>query len=124
MRRTQVIDDECDYYATDANRWLNNDDREKLRKREEELRKARHGSRRDRKITFDFAGRRILDASEDPGKEMYNSQDSVVQEVQYGKSKQSTNPVEFLNPTTAYPGTEPPQVSLFIVELSVYWNSL
>ncbi|XP_035826166.1 activating signal cointegrator 1 isoform X2 [Aplysia californica] len=105
VRRTQVIDDECDYYATDANRWLSNDDREKLRKREEELRHARHGSRRDRKITFDFAGRRVVDAEEDAGKSMYNNEDAVIQQVHYGKSAANGKAQEIINPTIV---SEPP----------------
>ena len=50
VRRTQVIDDECDYFSTDSNQWLNKEDREALRKREEELRAARFASRKDRKV--------------------------------------------------------------------------
>ena len=45
-----MIDDECDYFSTDSNQWLHKEDRDALRKREEELRAARHGSRRDRKV--------------------------------------------------------------------------
>ena len=45
-----MIDDECDYFSTDSNQWLSKEDRDALRKREEELRAARHGSRRDRKV--------------------------------------------------------------------------
>ncbi|RXN17698.1 activating signal cointegrator 1 [Labeo rohita] len=62
--RTQVLDDESDYFATDSNQWLSPGEREALRKREEELRELRHVSRKDRKITLDFAGRRVLDEGE------------------------------------------------------------
>lgn len=61
VRRTQVLDDESDYFATDSNQWLSPSEREKLRKKEEELREIRHASRRDRKITLDFAGRRVIE---------------------------------------------------------------
>ncbi|XP_076104447.1 activating signal cointegrator 1-like [Mytilus galloprovincialis] len=81
-RRTQVIDDESDYFATDSNRWLSNKEREKLRKREEELRSQRFASRKDRKITLDFAGRQVLE--ENNTVDMYNVNDEVVQEIQYG----------------------------------------
>ncbi|GFO36203.1 thyroid hormone receptor interactor 4 [Plakobranchus ocellatus] len=103
VRRTQVIDDECDYYATDANQWLNQADREKLRMREEELRKARHGSRRDRKITLDFAGRKVLDAEDNSAKQMYSREDSVIQQVHYGMSdRQETSATTTLaNPVYA-----------------------
>ena len=33
VRRTQVIDDESDYFAVDTNRWLSDHEREALRKR-------------------------------------------------------------------------------------------
>ncbi|XP_055869636.1 activating signal cointegrator 1-like isoform X2 [Biomphalaria glabrata] len=84
VRRTQVIDDECDYYNTDSNKWLNEEERNKLRNREEMLREARHGSKRDRKITLDFAGRKIIDAEDDAAQRMYDIHDSVIQEVHYG----------------------------------------
>ncbi|GAA6218912.1 activating signal cointegrator 1 isoform X1 [Lates japonicus] len=61
VRRTQVLDDESDYFATDSNQWLSPSEREKLRKKEEELRELRHVSRKDRKITLDFAGRQVID---------------------------------------------------------------
>ncbi|XP_016339469.1 activating signal cointegrator 1 [Sinocyclocheilus anshuiensis] len=64
VKRTQVLDDESDYFATDSNQWLSPGEREALRKREEELRELRHVSRKDRKITIDFAGRRVLDEGE------------------------------------------------------------
>ncbi|KAI9532096.1 hypothetical protein NQZ68_034984 [Dissostichus eleginoides] len=61
VKRTQVLDDESDYFATESNQWLSPNEREKLRKKEEELRDLRHASRKDRKITLDFAGRKVLD---------------------------------------------------------------
>lgn len=64
VRRTQVLDDESDYFATDSNQWLSPVERETLRKREEELQELRHASRKDCKITLDFAGRRVLEEGE------------------------------------------------------------
>uniref|UniRef100_A0A8D0EI17 Thyroid hormone receptor interactor 4 n=1 Tax=Strix occidentalis caurina TaxID=311401 RepID=A0A8D0EI17_STROC len=61
VRRTQVIDDESDYFATDSNQWLSKQEREALQKREQELRELRHASRLAKKITIDFAGRQILE---------------------------------------------------------------
>ncbi|CAG5134909.1 unnamed protein product [Candidula unifasciata] len=112
VKRTQVIDDECDYYATDANQWLSSEERDKLRKREEELRKSRHGSRRDRKITFDFAGRRVIDAEDDSAQKMYDMNDEVIQQVHYGKSVK--NSADIVNPSIQL---EPPK----FVE-SVHWG--
>ncbi|NXJ71989.1 TRIP4 protein, partial [Rostratula benghalensis] len=61
VRRTQVIDDESDYFATDSNQWLSKQEREALQKREQELRELRHASRLAKKITIDFAGRKVLE---------------------------------------------------------------
>ncbi|XP_076443607.1 activating signal cointegrator 1-like isoform X2 [Babylonia areolata] len=88
-RRTQVIDDQCDYYATDTNRWLNKNEREALRKREEELRSARFASRKDRKVTLDFAGRQVVEEANTVGRTMYDHRDAVVQEVQYGRAREA-----------------------------------
>lgn len=81
-RRTQVIDDESDYFSTDSNRWLSQKEREMLRKREEELRSKRFASKKDRKITLDFAGRQVIEEHSDVN--MYDVNDEVVQQVQYG----------------------------------------
>ena len=61
-KRTQVIDDESDYFST-SSRWLNKKERSALEKRETELREKKHASRLDRKVTLDFAGRQVLKAS-------------------------------------------------------------
>ncbi|KAF7667908.1 hypothetical protein LDENG_00041600, partial [Lucifuga dentata] len=61
VKRTQVLDDESDYFATDSNQWLSPNERDKLRIKEEELKELRHASRKDRKITLDFAGRQVIE---------------------------------------------------------------
>lgn len=71
VRRTQVLDDESDYFATESNQWLSPSERDKLRKKEEELRELRYASRKDRKITLDFAGRQVIDEGKNPN-EYYN----------------------------------------------------
>lgn len=59
---TKVIDDECDYYQTNSV-WLSSKHREKLQKLEEEIQAQKHMSRLSRKtnVTFDFAGREIVE---------------------------------------------------------------
>ncbi|XP_035789030.1 activating signal cointegrator 1-like [Anopheles albimanus] len=59
-RRTAVIDDESDYFRTNSV-WLNDAERSKLEKLEEELREQKHASRLSRKITIDFAGRQVIE---------------------------------------------------------------
>lgn len=56
-----MIDDESDYFSTDSNQWLSNAEREVLRKKELELQELRHASQLSRKITIDFAGRKVFE---------------------------------------------------------------
>jgi len=60
-KRTQIIDDESDYFNVDTNKWLTPQQREALKKKKEELHEERHKSRLDRRITFDFAGRKVVE---------------------------------------------------------------
>ena len=55
-QRTKVIDDESDYFSMNSNQWLTPQQRKALEKRSEEINQKRHGSRLDKKYTFDFAG--------------------------------------------------------------------
>ncbi|XP_061451061.1 activating signal cointegrator 1 isoform X2 [Rhineura floridana] len=91
VRRTQVIDDELDYFATDSNQWLSKQEREALEKREKELRELRHASQLSRKITIDFAGRQIME--EQSGMAEYHSKlDETIEAISSGpltKPKQS-----------------------------------
>lgn len=48
-RRTKVIDDNSDYYSSD-NKWLTLEQREMIRKKEEELYAEQHASRRQQKV--------------------------------------------------------------------------
>ncbi|NWI10548.1 TRIP4 protein, partial [Crypturellus soui] len=83
VRRTQVIDDESDYFATDSNQWLSKQEREALQKREQELWELRHASRLAKKITIDFAGRQILE--EDNRLAEYHSKlDETIEAINYG----------------------------------------
>ncbi|NXO29102.1 TRIP4 protein, partial [Cisticola juncidis] len=83
VRRTQVIDDESDYFSTDSNQWLSKQERELLQKREQELRELRHASRLARKITIDFAGRQILE--EDSSMAEYHSKlDETIEAISCG----------------------------------------
>ncbi|XP_076880250.1 activating signal cointegrator 1 isoform X1 [Brachyhypopomus gauderio] len=83
VRRTQVLDDESDYFASDTNQWLSPGERETIRKREAELRELRHTSRKDRKITLDFAGRQVLEEDENLA-QYYNKFDETVKAINSG----------------------------------------
>lgn len=62
-KRTNVIDDQMDYYSVNSG-WLSSKQREQLQKKEEERQEKKHGSRKTRKITIDFAGRQIYEDNE------------------------------------------------------------
>lgn len=55
-----MIDDESDYYQSNSV-WLSKTEKERLKKREDEIQAQKHKSRLDRKVTLDFAGREIVD---------------------------------------------------------------
>ena len=55
-KRTQVLDDESDYFNTDSH-WLSKTDREALKNRDQQIREQRYASRLEaRKMNLDFAG--------------------------------------------------------------------
>lgn len=90
-KRTQVIDDESDYYSLDSNTWLSPAERKELKKKEEEIFEKKHRSRKEMKITFDFAGRKL-----------YESEDSNLNtELKTSKLSKETNIQEtiYANPT-------------------------
>ena len=55
-----MIDDESDYYQSNSV-WLSKSEKERLKKREQEIQAQKHRSRLDRKVTLDFAGREVID---------------------------------------------------------------
>uniref|UniRef100_A0A3Q2QRI9 Activating signal cointegrator 1 n=1 Tax=Fundulus heteroclitus TaxID=8078 RepID=A0A3Q2QRI9_FUNHE len=88
VRRTQVLDDESDYFAAESNQWLSPNEREKLRKIEEDLRELRHSSRKDRKITLDFAGRQVIDEGSNLN-EYHSKLDETLKGMNSGSTPQS-----------------------------------
>lgn len=77
-QRTKVIDDENDYYQSNSV-WLSKAEKERLKKREDEIQAQKHKSRLDRKVNLDFAGREIVDA------------DNVIDEAEIDQFIQSSN---------------------------------
>ncbi|KAH9635853.1 hypothetical protein HF086_002413 [Spodoptera exigua] len=53
-RRTRVTDDDSDYFNANSV-WLNATEKEKLEKYQQSLHEKKHGSRLNKKMTFDFA---------------------------------------------------------------------
>jgi len=105
-KRTHVIDDEADYFATDSNQWLTSKQREALRSKHTEVQSKRHASRRERarQVTVDFTGRRVIE--EDRG-----NVDSVTGD-DTGSEQPQFNPddfnVDLVNPDIRLPAA--PQV--------------
>ncbi|XP_043505728.1 activating signal cointegrator 1 [Polistes fuscatus] len=69
-RRTKVIDDESDYFQTNST-WLTSAERERFRKREEEISAQKHASRLSRKVTLDFVGREVFVGQEENNDDLY-----------------------------------------------------
>jgi len=63
-KRTKVIDDENDYF--NINKWLTKEQRQALEKKKEDLHAEKHKSRLEKKLIFDFAGRRIIEDTSAP----------------------------------------------------------
>ncbi|XP_025414221.1 activating signal cointegrator 1 isoform X2 [Sipha flava] len=59
-KRTTVIDDQMDYYSVNSG-WLSSKQREQMHQKEEERQEKKHGSRKTKKITIDFAGRQVYE---------------------------------------------------------------
>lgn len=129
MKRTQVIDDESDYFSTDSNQWLKDSEKAALRKREEELRGVRHASRKDRKVmlTLDFAGRQVIE--EERGVDMYNASDSLVQKINFSVSDDQSSaqviPAGSVNENIVNPninGPPPKVIYLLTVSLTLMYG--
>ncbi|KAF3437707.1 hypothetical protein FNV43_RR20463 [Rhamnella rubrinervis] len=58
--RTTVIDDQSDYYEIEGNSWLSMEEKELLRKKQEEVEEAERAKRNKVIVTFDLVGRKVL----------------------------------------------------------------
>uniref|UniRef100_A0A8C5PNG1 Activating signal cointegrator 1 n=1 Tax=Leptobrachium leishanense TaxID=445787 RepID=A0A8C5PNG1_9ANUR len=118
VRRTHVIDDESDYFSTDSNQWLSQAEREALRKKEQELQELRHASRLSRKVTLDFAGRKVIE-DDDNLSEYHERFDETVEAINAGtvlkspRSGQRSEHSFLVNPSMAFP----PPVSALIIRV-------
>ncbi|CAK1553049.1 unnamed protein product [Leptosia nina] len=59
-RRTRVTDDDSDYFNANSV-WLSASEKEKLQKYQQSLHDKKHASRLNKKMTFDFAGRQVVE---------------------------------------------------------------
>ncbi|XP_054804898.1 uncharacterized protein LOC129307968 [Prosopis cineraria] len=58
--RTTVFDDQSDYYEIDGNSWLSKEEKELLKKKQEEMEDAERAKRSKVVVTFDLVGRKVL----------------------------------------------------------------
>ncbi|CAI8610045.1 unnamed protein product [Vicia faba] len=58
--RTTVIDDQSDYYELDGNTWLSKEEKDLLKKKQEEMEEAERAKRNKVVVTFDLVGRKVL----------------------------------------------------------------
>ena len=114
-KRTRVIDDEADYFATDSNQWLTSKQRGALRSKEAEMHAKRHASRRDRsrQVTLDFAGRRVVEEDSDVATSVTADDDGVLHQF-----NQDDFTVDLVNPNMKL--SSPPQVHVVTAPLLLF----
>nr|XP_045620438.1 activating signal cointegrator 1-like [Procambarus clarkii] len=81
-KRTKVFDDESDYFNV-SSRWLSQEDKVKLQKREEELRSIKY-DRSHQTFTIDLFGRKVI--TDDAIDGLYDPDDPLVRELLEGKT--------------------------------------
>ncbi|XP_059486166.1 activating signal cointegrator 1 isoform X2 [Neocloeon triangulifer] len=74
FKLTRVIDDQKDFFATST--WQSEKERSHIQKKEQELMGQRYGSRRDKKFTLDFSGRRVVE--DEIVEEQFNPEDDPI----------------------------------------------
>lgn len=58
-------DDETDYYSSETNTWLSTKEKESLKLKEEAILAAREEKEKQRRVTIDIAGRRVVESAFD-----------------------------------------------------------
>ncbi|KAF8399469.1 hypothetical protein HHK36_015334 [Tetracentron sinense] len=58
--RTTVIDDQSDYYEIEGNSWLSIEEKEHLKKKQQEIEEAERARRSKVVVTFDLVGRKVV----------------------------------------------------------------
>lgn len=105
--RTQVIDDEGDYYSVN-NRWIEKEVKEELKRREAKLDEMKSKSRRDKKFTLDLIGRNVIEAESKKEENLTtNEMGSETKDWNQNDMRQDSNQVKALvNPTLNFPSLE------------------
>ncbi|XP_065336723.1 activating signal cointegrator 1 [Cloeon dipterum] len=74
FKMTRVIDDQKDFYALST--WQSEKERSHIQKKEQEMMNLKYGSRRDKKFTIDFSGRKVYE--DEIVEEQFNPDDDPV----------------------------------------------
>ncbi|MBA0824966.1 hypothetical protein Goarm_021597 [Gossypium armourianum] len=114
--RTTVIDDQSDYYEIEGNSWLSKEEKELLKKKQEEIEEAERLKRSKVFVTFDLVGRKVL-LNEDEVSELESENRILLRppdEREANRIKPNPNlklqPV-FLSPVTSKKGSKSKQPS-------------
>ncbi|XP_054278390.1 activating signal cointegrator 1-like [Macrosteles quadrilineatus] len=78
-KRTRIIDDESDYFSTNSV-WLSAAEREKLKKKEEEVYARKHQSRREQTLTLDLGLRKMIETKPQTDFDL-NELDDVLRDI-------------------------------------------
>lgn len=87
-KRTRVIDDECDYFSTNSTKWMSSKEKEALKNKEQALLDKRHEARRNKKITLDFAGRKVVE--DDDIFDMYKVDPEIYMSSSHGNTEEKS----------------------------------
>lgn len=63
--RTVVIDDQSDYYDVEGNAWISEEEKQLLRKKQEEIEEADRARRNKLVVTLDLVGRKVVMTEQD-----------------------------------------------------------
>lgn len=63
--RTVVIDDQSDYYDVEGNAWISEEEKQLLRKKQEEIEEADRARRNKLVVTLDLVGRKVVRTEQD-----------------------------------------------------------
>ncbi|XP_050540556.1 activating signal cointegrator 1 isoform X3 [Daktulosphaira vitifoliae] len=91
-KRTNVIDDQMDYYSVNSG-WLSSEQKDQLKKKEIQRQEKKHGSRRTKKITIDFAGRQVYEKKESDNDEDEELMNDGKETYWVNINEQITNPL-------------------------------
>jgi len=67
VKRTTVLDDDNDFYDSEATNWMSHDEKNQLKKRMESEAREAERSRREYTVVLDLSGRRVVAVGEASG---------------------------------------------------------